>query len=285
MTKSIFPVDHSFTRRQFLKNVSVNSAILALHPSYLFSTCTQSSATSSVEKNYLIENIKLHTAASFDRMKEFYVQKMGFPVTKESTKEITFVAGKSTVTFIKSTLADFNPWYHFAFNIPENKLLKARKWLLQRSPIIPTPKRAQDPRFPIEVRHFPHWNAHSLFFWDPAGNLLEFIARHDLNNASTGAFTEKDIINISEIAFVVEDQHGNSEMLNLQFELSEYPKGSSFWWAMGDEHGLLLCIPKRIWGENTAAPKTFSIFPTEVKIVGNKTKSFQFDGYPYVVTV
>ncbi len=272
-------------RRNFVKHTSLGMMLIALHPESCFSdikTADQKMEQTATRAD-LIENIRLLTSTSLQEMKTFYSQKMGLPIGNESNTEITFIAGQSSITFIKIDPKDGNPWYHFAFNIPENKLIKAREWQLRYSQIIPSPKSGRDPKYPDDVRHFRHWNAHSIFFWDPAGNLLEYIARHDLNNKRDGAFTTQDILNVSEIAFVVDDQEKEAQSIHTHIGLDVYPKNTDFWWAMGDEQGLLLCIPKRIWGENTPNPKRFSIFETQATIRGLKDKKYTFSNYPYAV--
>ena len=238
-----------------------------------------------VGNSSLISHLRLKTAASHSEMKTFYHDLLGFPIVSTTNEEITFQAGESKVSFYRTDIPGQNPWYHFAFNIPENKLLKARLWQMKRSEIIPTPPRARDSRYPDDVRHFPRWNAHSLFFWDPAGNLLEYIARHDLNNGADGDFSTADILNISEIAFVVDDQQKEAKKLHHQLGLEAYPRNTSFWWSMGDENGLLLCIPRRIWGENTKDPRRFEVFETEAVIHGLDNTLLQFEGFPYQVKV
>ncbi|MBQ4822006.1 hypothetical protein [Aquimarina sp. MMG016] len=277
--------DSDISRRAFVKNTSLGMMLIALHPEscFAYDNHPKNIAAVNLSKFDLIKNIRLLTSTSLDKMKAFYVDKLGFSIESQEDAEITFIAGVSTITFIKINPNLGNPWYHFAFNIPENKLLRSRRWLLERTDIIPTPKRARDPKFPDDVRHFRNWNAHSIFFWDPAGNLLEFIARHDLKNGTEGEFTSNDILNVSEIAFVVDDQQGESEKLHDIFGLDVYPKNSNFWWAMGDEKGLLLCIPKRLWGENTDTPKRFKIFKTEATIVGLDNKTYSFSHFPYQV--
>ncbi len=272
-----------FTRRKFIKNSSLGVILIALHPESCFALDHNTSSEINPAQFDLIKNIRLLTSTSLRIMKEFYVNTLGLGIESEKDEEITFIAGASTITFVKIDPSLGDPWYHFAFNIPENKLRKARTWQLERTEIIPTPKRARDPKFPNDVRHFRNWNAHSIFFWDPAGNLLEYIARHDLRNGADGEFTSKDILNVSEIAFVVDDQHQESKGLHNNFALDVYPKNSSFWWAMGDEKGLLLCIPKRLWGENTDNPKRFKVFKTEATIAGNVDKDYTFSNFPYEV--
>ncbi|MDY8137080.1 hypothetical protein [Aquimarina sp. 2201CG5-10] len=272
------------TRRKFVKNASFGMLLMTLHPETCFANNPDKKNSSS--QFDLIKNIHLLTSTSLQEMKEFYVNKLGLNIlTEKRDKEITFIAGKSTLTFTKTNQDLGNPWYHFAFNIPENKILKARAWQLERSELILTPKRLRDPNYPNDVRHFRNWNAHSVFFWDPAGNVLEYIARHNMKNRREGAFTSDDILNISEIGFVVDDQQEEAKGLHKNLNLDEYPKGSSFWWSMGDENGLLLCLPKRIWGETTDTPKKFDVFKTEATIIGNNKKEYYFSNFPYKVNM
>ncbi len=275
--------DHKhLSRRNFVKNASLGMMLIGLHPEIIL---PKKHLKSNQSGSDLIQNIRLLTSTSLEEMKAFYVGRMGLKVGQENHKEITFVVGPSSVTFIKINQTQDPPWYHFAFNIPENQVLKAREWHLKHTPLIPTPPRAQDPKFPEDVRHFPHWNAHSLFFWDPAGNLLEYIARHDLKNAKAGSFSSKNLLNISEIAFVVDDQQDMAKSMNKKLGLGVYPKTTNFWWAMGDENGLMLAIPKRIWGENTNKPKQFGIHPTEATIWGNQNIKYAYKGFPYSITM
>ena len=275
----------SINRRNFIRNTSLGVLMVSIHPEIIFG-----SENAPIQEEHkwlnqvdLIENIKLQTSVALSEMKTFYHEKMEFPIVNEQKNEITFEVGNSTLTFVKIAVTENNPWYHFAFNIPENKLLKAREWQLKRTSLILTPRRSRDPDFPDDVRNFSHWNAHSLFFYDPAGNLLEHIARHDLNNAKPGSFTKDDILNISEIAFVVDDQQAMAKKFYDEFSLNVYPKNTSFWWAMGDENGLLLAIPKRLWGENTDNPKRFGIHPTEATVRGDFNRIFTSKTFPYLI--
>jgi hypothetical protein len=44
-----------------------------------------------------------------------------------------------------------------------------------------------------------------VFFFDPAGNVVDYIARHDLKNSAEGDLSSDDISYTSEIAFVTDD--------------------------------------------------------------------------------
>jgi len=149
-------------RKEFIQSASMGALFLALYPeSFIFPEYSSSENKSAC----LIGNIKLLTSTALERIKVFYAEKLGFPILNEYVNEITFGAGTSTITFVKVNSSFGSPWYHFAFNIPENKILEARTWQLKRSKLIQTPKNKRDPGFPNDIRHFKHWNAHSIVLW------------------------------------------------------------------------------------------------------------------------
>ena len=73
---------------------------------------------------------------------------------------------------------------------------------------------------------FSHWNAHSVFFYDPAGNVVEYIARHDLKNAAPGGFGSADILYASEIAWIVDDVAATASTLKKVVGIDQY-RGAS----------------------------------------------------------
>ena len=71
---------------------------------------------------------------------------------------------------------------------------------------------------------------------------------------------------------------------NRNIGIKPYPGDSRSWWSMGDENGLLLCIPKgRKWGMQTNTPQKFEVFPTVATIRGHGKGIFKFENYPYEV--
>jgi hypothetical protein len=245
-----------------------------------------------------IRRLRLLTAAPLPAMRAFYHGRIGFPVLDEGRDEITLAAGATRLTFVRAKpeeirgdggRGDGGPFYHFAFNIPQNSIRAARDWQLERSALVPTPPSLRDPAYPDDVRHFRNWNAHSVFFFDPAFNIVEYIARHDLPNDSPDPtrFSTADIRYASEIGFVFEPRHqaAATRMLHETLGLAPYPHGSEPWWAMGDERGLLLCLARKgeVWGENTPTPVKWDVYPTDVAIAAPRTGVHAFDGFPYQI--
>jgi len=187
-----------------------------------------------------IRRIGLRTATDLDVMAAYYADTLGLPVERPSGQALVIRAGATEITFIPAAAGDGAPWCHFAFNIPENKITLAHDWQRERGELIPTPPHMLDPDYPEGVRHFRNWNAHSVFFFDPAGNVLEYIARHTLATARPGPFTPRDILYASEIAFTSDDVPGAERTMRDHLDIDRYKSAPPGFRAMGDERGLLL---------------------------------------------
>lgn len=173
----------------------------------------------------------------------FYTETLRLALLEETPEHFTVKAGSSLLRF-SSLEGEVEP-YHFAFNIPENKLTEARAWLLERVELLE--QNGQD-QFVSES-----WNAEQVYFLDVDGNILEFIARHELRNASTVPFGSQHILNISEIGYVVPDVPKTVEALN-NLGLTPYREPGQKFAAVGDAQGLLIIAEiDRPW------------FPTELK--------------------
>ena len=269
-------------RRNFIGKASSLTflSLLEYHDSFSFFA---NNNPRTINEN-LIQEIELQTNTSLSTLKEFYNRKLGFEIRSESPEMLVVQAGLTMIIFIRSGNTKGVPFYHFAFNIPENKVRLARDWQLKRTELLPTPTHMIDEGYPNDIRHFRNWNAHSVFFWDPAGNLLEYIARHDLRNGSKGDFSTKDILYASEIAFIVDDVDLFSNELKNSFELPEYKQGNAEFRAIGDEYGLLLVMKKcRVWMGNTNTPKTPDVHQTLTKIKSNKNSDWHSNDYPYKI--
>jgi hypothetical protein len=268
-------------RREFL-GVTASAAVMTLlnaHVVFAAAACSPAKKNS-VSKPARIASLDLQTTAPMAAMKKFYGETLGLPVTA-TENELTVIAGESIIRFTAIPADNNRPFYHVAFNIPENKIQKAIAWQRKRTAVIhPNPRGKAD-----EVVNFAHWNAHSVFFLDPAGNLLEYIARHDLQNAADGDFTSKDILCASEIALIVDDVIASGTLLKKEMNLSDYREGGSGFWPIGDESGLILIIRKgHIWNGHAGQLNETSVFKTAVTIRNAVKTGWELPGYPYKIT-
>jgi catechol 2,3-dioxygenase-like lactoylglutathione lyase family enzyme len=273
-------------RRQFLTTASAATLVTLAHGHLAWAAPTpEASKMTGAKAAQRILGLRLLTAAPLEKMKAFYHRTLGLPVLKENANELTIEGGSTPITFLPAKPDQGNPFYHFAFNIPENKLLDARAWQLERTELLPIFPRLRDPSYPDDVVHFSHWNAHSVFFLDPAGNVLEYIARHDLNNSADGPFSTGDILYASEIAFIVDDVSALSSGLQGTFELDQYRQGSDTFRALGDELGLLLVFQRgRNMSMGYAEPRLADVFPIVAQIRGATATKYSPPNLPFEVT-
>ena len=270
-------------RRNFIYNSAAIGAAAFMGMHDVLSRWAPAAKSIYANNGARILHLDLITGVSLIELKKFYTSLIGLPLISEQTGRFTIRAGETTITFIK-TNEQAAPFYHFAFNIPENKILQAREWQSKRTSLSATPTQLIDDNYPKDIRHFQHWNAHSIFFWDPAGNLVEYIARHDLKNRADGEFSSKDILCSSEIAFIVNDTDVVADEIKTSFGLSQYRGGDQNFRAIGDEYGLLLVIKKgRVWESHTNISRTPDTIKTAVTIKADKNEKWLPGNYPFEI--
>lgn len=244
-------------RREFLRNgiVASTGGVLASGiTTRLFADPDVLSRTGN-DANGIAE---LHLQTSkIDVLQSFYSQDLGFP-TRRDASGLTIEAGSTRIVFESVESGEsVEPFYHVAFNIPENKLQEARRWQKQRTELVCKGK--------SEVIHFAKWNADSVFFRDPAGNLLEYIARHDLDNASRGEFSSNDILYASEIGLVVDDVPGTVAAAKSELKMGIYRDNGANFASIGNEHALLIVVKRdRKW--YPAKQRPAKVFPLSATI-------------------
>jgi catechol 2,3-dioxygenase-like lactoylglutathione lyase family enzyme len=181
----------------------------------------------------------------------FYRDVLGLSLISRTPANISFRAGQSKLIF--SYVEDRKPVFHFAFNIPCNRLNSVVRHLQYRTEILPASPGGE------LVADFKSWNAKSVYFNDNNGNILECIARMDLHNESTRTDAAASLLNISEIAFVVEDVP-EAQVILQQSGIPLYSKGPQLkdFSVLGDDNGLvILKDTKDGWMPNNAAPHAF----------------------------
>ncbi len=127
-----------------------------------------------------------------------------------------------------------------------------------------------------------NWNSDSVYFKDAAGNVLEFIARHNLENAVEEEFNSSQILNVSEIGLPSEDVVSWANELCAKLNVSAFKQEpNENFTPVGDDNGLLI-LPHtdRIWIPNSGVPA--KLLP--VRVMGNVgDKQWEVRGVPYEV--
>jgi catechol 2,3-dioxygenase-like lactoylglutathione lyase family enzyme len=181
----------------------------------------------------------------------FYTKILGLQIILQNKDSVSFAAGITKLTFRRSEKE--KPVYHFAFDIPNNQLLEAFAWIERRTDIL-------EVIAPDKIADFYNWNAKSFYFYDNNGNILECIARFNLENKSEKIFDGASIVSISEIGFVAKNVSKLCDELVDKYGLSVFsmqPKLDKFI-VLGTETGLFILAEEgKDWYPTKRKAKSF----------------------------
>lgn len=178
-------------------------------------------------------------------LRPFYGEVLSLPIVGDGPQSFTVQVGVSRLTFALLD-GDGEPGVqHFAFTIPRNQLAAGKAWLAGRAALL-----TQDGEDEFSSTS---WQAQQVYFRDPAGNILELIARQTLDNAATTPFDARQLLNVSEVGLPTADVPGTVAALGREFGLSVYGEASDTFTAVGDPNGLLIVVQAgRHWFPTTS---------------------------------
>lgn len=215
-------------------------------------------------------------ASDLARLRDFYCRVLGLPEVPGPGDTLALQAGRSRLCFQQADRT-WQGYYHFAFDVPENQLAAAKAWLAGRVPLIADKTGA-------DQFHFDSWNSDSVYFYDPAGNILEFIARHNAPTQATGPFGASAIVAVSEIGVACDDVPALVQRLRNELGVAVYADGAGAQFApVGDEEGLLIVVTQgRIWFPDTGKPAVYA--PLRLRLLAEPRREYTLTGPPYDIS-
>ena len=166
-------------------------------------------------------------------------------------------------------------YYHFAINIPSLQIEDAQRWMKDKTKILPFQGN--------EIVDFKSWNAKALYFYDPAGNIVELIARKNLKIPSNLIFNAESFQHISEIGLPVKDVGFVFNQLKDECGLSKFSGDYERFCAIGWETGLFITIDynQKDWipNEDKAYPFPFSC------VIENEGKRYEISYFHEKLTI
>ena len=133
------------------------------------------------------------TLAAPASLADFYVETLGLAVADGAVR-----IGETTLRFEPS---EDDPFYHFALLVPGDRFDAALAWARDRVELLG------------DVFDFDNWDALAVYFHDPAGNIVELIAHHGLEeNGRDGPFDAEELVGFSELG-IVGDKRRELELL------------------------------------------------------------------------
>ena len=178
-----------------------------------------------------IIELDLYTS-DLEATKRFYVSRLCLPMVSQSTTHLTVLVGWTRLTFrlVHQPVAP----YHLAINVPHDSLEVLMYYYDLDFLSTQAPGKT--------IADFPAWQARSCYFYDATGNLLEFIARTDLN-LNDPNLTFPDLIQgISEVGVPTEDVPYTSRLIQQRFGVEQFSKSTlmSDFNALGTDTGLFI---------------------------------------------
>jgi len=199
-------------------------------------------------------------STNLEAQQHFYTQVLELPLMVAQADRFTVKLGVSALTFVQSERA--HP-AHFAINISSCKIQQALEWVKKRTDILLCDGEP--------VADFSGWNAEALYFYDKDGNIVEFIARKDLDIINTHPFSTADIISISEVGIVSNDNEAIYHQINNMRPIEIYDGSFDRFCVLGNAEGLFILVnnTKKKW-----YPTLEDAFPADFHIKGDYNFAF-----------
>lgn len=196
-------------------------------------------------------------AERLDALHYFYADRLGLlPADRDGVR-----VGHSRLSWRAGAKA----FYHFALLLPAHRLTAAQAWLAERVELLTVEG--------SPVITFPDWDAQALYFHDPAGSIVEFIAHRDTvgDGTADGPFNPGELLGVSEVGIVVDDKATAVQSLAAEVGLARWsgqgplddPRTLAF--VGRKAHTLILASPGRGW---LPTGRPAEAHPVEVGITG-----------------
>jgi catechol 2,3-dioxygenase-like lactoylglutathione lyase family enzyme len=201
-----------------------------------------------------IKELRLYTK-NLEGQVEFYTGVLNLAIAEMTPSSVSFKIGDSLLIF--ESREEFT-CYHLAFNIPSNREIEALEWLGKRVNIIPFEGN--------EVIDFKNWNAKSIYFYDADSNIIEFIARKDLELKSLEEFSSTSILSMSEVGIGTANIRKVYKDIAALRPIPIFDGNFDKFCALGNHEGLFIIANLKY---KTWFPSDDKIYPSEFQIRGD----------------
>src|SRR5690625_291004 len=186
-------------------------------------------------------------------LRRFYMNILELNITDETEEAFSIDIGTSKLTFKQSDKPCF---YHYAINIPGNQFSMLKHRIKERIPL----NRERG----IDEVYFSSFDADSMYFEDPAGNIIELIGRRKRDLFGDPTFAES-FFNISEVGIVsshLDDLSEEFQDIGLPLRGTEISYDSVNFFGR-EESFIVLVPPERKW---YFSEQMSEVFPLEIEL-------------------
>jgi catechol-2,3-dioxygenase len=174
------------------------------------------------------------TTANLAPQRAFWVQLLGCELVDEHETAFAVQVGHTRLMWmLDSTLS---ATYHYALKVSPNHAADAEAWLIQHRSLLTS----SDGQTHFA---FDEWQASSIYFADPDGNIAEIIHHHEDAPAVDSFRGATSLVSVSEVGMVTPDVPALVARLRTHYDLDIYrDTQSDSFAAMGDREGLLIVV-------------------------------------------
>ncbi len=183
--------------------------------------------------DFRFKQLELYSG-NLNEQKQFYRELLQLPLVEEDANSFSCLIGSSVLKFIEGESGNR---YHFAINIPANQIRESFEWL--------NPQIEKIPDGLSDFVRFEGWNANAFYFYDADRNIVEFIARQNLNTDSEVPFGPHSFIGISEIGIPTDHIRTLFDNLNAGLKVPVYSGNFDYFIAAGSEHALFILVDQK----------------------------------------
>lgn len=180
--------------------------------------------------------LKLKTL-SIQGVKQFYHGLLHFPVTRESEVEIEFQPTPDFSLVFEEVFAPISP-VHIAFEVSYSQFESSMRKLAEQLPLLQWPDGEVVERFDSGV---------NMYFKDGDGNLLEFIAHHDLKEGVLTPNGTYGVLYLREVGLPVEDPVAARLWMERILGLTIAKDSEQFAFVIGGTAHAVVVSTKRKW--------------------------------------
>jgi len=200
--------------------------------------------------------------SNYDKTLSFYKRLFRNKLSEVSNKEFKIKLPWNTLHVIKEDSIG-EPFYHYCFLIPKSLFDQAKNYVSNMVEL-----NTQDGE--DEISFIP--SIRSFYFYDPSGNVVEFMGKDSNDNPSQETFSPHEILGISEMSLVTDDLSQTASKLYHEGILEKAPSeinqdGLTF--ISSGETTLLLSPTDRVW---VFSEKVGKVFPQSIKMDGKEIK-------------
>lgn len=134
----------------------------------------------------MFKTVTLYTN-QLKQLRGFYGNVLELPIEQSTDEYFQLSIGTSTIIFRHS---DLQTSYHFAINIPGNQFTLAKHWAKERVLL--------NREASVDEIYYARFEADAFYFEDPTGNVIELIARRNVDKWSD--FSIESFLNLSEVS-------------------------------------------------------------------------------------